>query len=134
MEPNTLTRTLRLDAAINATTGITLMAAGGWLAGPLGLAPSWPVRAVGLVLVVYAIENLFVSRRMSAAGLLTLIAVDLLFAVAVLGLAIDDPTGAATWVRGGLVVVAGASAAFGIAKITGLGPLSHAAGARTPSN
>lgn len=124
MHPNTLTTTLRLDAAANALAGLSLAAAGGWLAAPAGLASAWPLRLAGLALVVYAIENFLVSRRTSRPGLAALVAIDLAFAVAVLGLATQDPTGAATWLRWGMVLVASVSATFGAVKITGLRSLA----------
>lgn len=120
MGTHTLERILRLDAAANALAGTALVAAGGWLAAPLGLASAWPIRIAGLALVAYGVENLLVARRTSTGGLTGLIAVDLVFAVAVLGVAIADPTSAETWARWALAGVADLSAAFGIAKLFGL--------------
>lgn len=131
MPTTTLTTTLRVDAAANAAAGISLAAAGGWLAAPVGLASGWPLRLVGLALVVYGIENLLVSRRISGPGLATLVAIDLLFAIAVVGLAVQDPTGAATWARWGMALVASVSAAFGIAKTAGLRSLADATDPRS---
>lgn len=124
-----LTRILRLDAAANVLAGLVLLAAAGWLAGPLGLGTAWPIRICGVALVVYGVENLVVARRTTSAGLAGLIAVDLVFAAAALGVAVADPTAADTWARWALVGVADLSAAFGIAKILGL----RALGSRRPA-
>lgn len=120
MRTHTLTTVLKADAAANVLGGIALIAAGGALAGPVGIATAWPIRLVGIALIVYGIENLLVSRRLTVGGLTSLAAVDLVFAVAVLGLAIVDPTSAETWIRWAFVVVAELSATMGIAKILGL--------------
>lgn len=120
MGTHTLTRILRLDAAANVVAGAGIVAASGWLAGPLGLGSGWPLLVVGLALVAYGMENLAVSHRTSAAGLTALIFVDLTFAAVVLGIAIVDPTSAETWTRWSLAAVADLSAVFGIAKFVGL--------------
>lgn len=120
MNTDTLTRILRFDAAANVLGGIGLAAAGGWLAGPIGLTSAWPIRIVGLALVVYGVENLLVARRTSPGALTGLVVVDLAFAVGVLTVAIADPTGAETWARWTLAGIADLSAAFGIAKIVGM--------------
>lgn len=126
MNTQTRTRILRLDAAANVLSGTALAVAGGLLAAPLGLATAWPVRIVGLALIVYGAENLLVARRTSRGGLTALIAADLAFAVVMATVAIADPTGAETWARWGLVGVADVSAAFGIAKVIGLRSLATA--------
>ncbi|MGH3443390.1 MAG: hypothetical protein ACRDUY_15370 [Nitriliruptorales bacterium] len=120
MTPTTLERTLRVDAVANALAGVALVAAGGWLAAPVGLTAGWPIRLAGLALAVYAVENLMVARRPSAGGPVGLIAVDVAFAAAVLAVAIANPSGAETWVRWLLVAAADLSLAFGIAKLHGL--------------
>lgn len=120
MEPNTLTRVLRLDAAANALAGAGLVVAGGLLAGPLGLSTALPVRLLGLALFVYGVENLLVARRTTPAGLVSLIVVDLVFAVGAVAVAATDPLSAEMWARWALVGVAGLSGGFGFAKLAGL--------------
>lgn len=132
MSTNTLTTVLRLDAAANVLAGIVLLAAGGWLAGPLGLGSAWPVVVGGLALVAYGAENQLIARRPSSTGLVALIAVDLGFAAAALAVAVADPTGAETWARWALAGVADLSAVFGIAKAVGLRSRSRA-GAPSPA-
>lgn len=116
MNTNTLVTTLRLDASANAAAGLGLAVAGGWLAPHLGIPAGWPLRVAGVVLLVYAYENAIVARRPTRSGLLGLVAVDVGFAVAVLGAALGDPTGAATPARWGLAAIALASLGFGAAK------------------
>lgn len=120
MNTHTLTRLLNLDAAANIVAGTVVTAASGWLVEPLGLPATWPVVVVGLGLVAYGVENLLVARRPNTGGVVTLAAIDLAFAVAVLTLAIADPTSAETWSRWTLGAVADLSAVFGIAKLLGV--------------
>lgn len=120
MNADTLTRILRFDAAANVLAGAGLVVAGGWLAAPVGSGSSWPIRLAGLALVVYGVENLLVARRTTTAGLTSLIVVDLVFALVVLGIAVADPTSAETWARWAMAGIADVSAVFGIAKFIGL--------------
>jgi Na+/H+ antiporter NhaA len=120
MHPTTLTRTLRIDAAANALAGAVLVAAGGWLATPLGLAAGWPLRFVGAALAAYGAENLLVARRPTAVTLTGLVVVDLLFGAAVLVVAIANPTAAEGWARWTLAAAADLSLAFGVMKLFGL--------------
>ena len=117
MSTMALPRLLRLDAAANVLAGTAVTAMAGWLTGPLGIPSAWPLRIVGLVLVAYGLENLMVARRPSRSGLVSLTAVDLAFAAAVVVVALADPTSAATWLRWVLVAAAALSAAFGTAKL-----------------
>lgn len=120
MKTTTLTRVLHLDAGANALAGIALIVVAGWVAGPLGLGSAWPVRLLGLALTIYGVENLLVARRTTTAGLAALIAIDLGFAAAALGVAIADPTAAEPWARWLLVGVADLSATMGVVKLLGL--------------
>jgi hypothetical protein len=112
-----LPRLLRLDGAANVLGGAGVVAAAGWLTGPLGVTSAWPLRILALLLVVYGVENLLVARRPSRLGLVSLITVDLAFAAAVVVVAVADPTSAATWLRWVLVAAAALGAAFGTAKL-----------------
>lgn len=114
-----LTRTLQLDGIANTAAGIALVAAAGWLTGATGVGVL-PLRIVGLLLVVYGIENLLVARTPTRGGLAVLAAVDLIFAAGALAVAILDPTGAATGVRWTVAVIADLSLVMGIAKLAGL--------------
>ena len=131
MRTGTLTNLLKLDAAANVAGGVALLAAGTWLADPLGLGSVWPLWLVGVVFLVNGAGNWLVGRNPTRGGLIGLIGVDLAFAVAVLGIAIADPTGAETWARWGLAGLADVVAAVGIAKIVGLRSLSSAADSRS---
>lgn len=124
MHTHTLTTLLRLDAAANVAGAIALFAAAAWLAGPIGLGSTWPLWLVAVLFVVNGIENALVARRTTTAGLTGLVAVDLVFAIAVLGIAVTDPTGAETWARWGMAGLAGITAAVGIAKVVGRRSLS----------
>jgi ABC-type sulfate transport system permease component len=117
-----LTRLLRLDAVANLAGGAGLAAASGLLAPALGLTAPWPLVAVGVALVAYGELQWVVARRAEpgkrAVG--AVIAVDLLFAVAVLDLALANPFGADPWARWLLAAVADLSALVGLAKWYGL--------------
>lgn len=113
----TLPRILWADAAANVVAGAALLVAGGWLAEPAGLGTAGPIRVVGVLLVIYGVENAMVARRPTRTGINLLIAVDLLFALAAIAVAVYDPAGAATWVRWATVVIADLSATMGVTKI-----------------
>lgn len=117
---------LKLDAGANVAVGVVLLSAAGWLAGPVGLERPWSLRAVGLALVIYGIGNLLVARRTTVRGLTVLVVGDLVFAAAVLSVALLDPTSAEAWVRWVLVAVADVAAAVGLAKLLGLRRMSAA--------
>lgn len=110
---------LELDAGANAAGGLVLLVAAHGLAGPLGLAGAVGLRVCGAVLVGYAAQNLFVARRPTPTGLLPLAGVDVAFSVALFVLALANPTGAATWARWVLAVIAALSLGMGAIKLVG---------------
>lgn len=115
-----LTRILHADAAVNAAAGLALVTAADVFVAPLGLTTVWPLRLLGALLVVYGVENALVARNPTRHAILGLVAVDAAFTAGVVALAIVDPTGAETWLRWTLIVVAGLAAMMGIAKaVTG---------------
>lgn len=119
MNRRTLTTALHLDGAVNVGAGITLVAAGGWLAAPIGLTAGWPLRLAGVLLALYGIENRLVARRPTRSWLTGLGAVDICFATAAFAVAVADPTTAETWVRWAAVAVAVGSVTFGFVKLAG---------------
>lgn len=132
MQQHSLTNLLRLDAAANVLGGLGLLAAGGWLADPLGLGAGWPLWLVGVLFLVNGAENALVARRTTTGGLTGLIATDLGFALAVLGVVVADPTGAQPWARWAMAGLAALTAGVGIVKIVGLRSRSRAPRATSP--
>ncbi|MDX1620000.1 MAG: hypothetical protein R3320_03360 [Nitriliruptorales bacterium] len=120
MGTDTLTTILKLDAVANEVGGIGLILGGAWLAEPMGLGAAWPLWLAGTLLLINGYENWAVARDPSATALKALAAVDLAFAVAVLGLAVANPTGAETWARWTLAIVGDVTAVAGITKLVGL--------------
>lgn len=116
MKQHTLINVLAIDTAANLAAGPALLLAAGWLTAPLGLAEAWPLRLLGLLLLVNGVANGAVARHASRGGLLGLAAVDLLFAVGVLWLAIADPTEAQPWMRWTIASLADVTAIVGVAK------------------
>lgn len=124
MTLDALTATLRLDAVANVLAGVVLVPAAGRLAAPLGLEAAWPLRVLAVVLIVYGVDNALVAARPATRWLTALIAVDVGFGIALLAVAVTDPTGAATPARGVIGAVAVASLAMGLAKLGGRRRLS----------
>lgn len=117
MKQRTLTTVLHLDAAANLAGGVALLAAAGWLTAPLGLDHAWPLWFLGVVLLANGVENGVVARHTTRGGLLGLAAVDLVFAVGVLWVAIADPTRADTWMRWAIAGFADVVAIIGLVKL-----------------
>jgi hypothetical protein len=115
-----LTRLLRLDAVANIAGGAGLALASGLLAPALGMSSPWPLVAVGVALAVYGELHLMVAGDPTRRGVTALIAADLLFAAALLDIAVTDPFGAGAWARWLLAAVADLSAVVGLAKWYGL--------------
>jgi hypothetical protein len=111
-----LTRLLRLDAVANIAGGAGLALASGLLAPALGMSSPWPLVAVGVGLALYGDLHLIVARNPASRAVTALIAADLLFAAAVLDIALTDPFGADTWARWLLAAVADLSALVGLTK------------------
>lgn len=120
MRPPTLSEILRLDAAANLAGAVALGLLAPVLAGPVGLAAAWPLWLLAAGLAIYGVENWLTSRRPHRRGVLALIAVDALFAAAVVVLVVADPTGAEPWVRGVLLAVTGLALIAGAVKAHGL--------------
>jgi hypothetical protein len=108
---------LALDAAFNALLAVVLLVAARPLAGALGDVAVWPLIAVAAFAGVNAVLCLRGARTEGTdRGLVrSSAAIDGLFAVAVIGLAVADPTGAAPWLRwalGGLGALSALVAEF----------------------
>lgn len=126
MKQDTLTHVLNIDAAANLAGGLALLVTAGWLTAPLGLDAAWPLWLLGVLLLVTGVENGLVARRTTRGGLLGLTAVDLLFAVGVLWVAIADPTAAETWTRWAIAGLADVVVIIGIVKLAGTRSLDSA--------
>lgn len=120
MQPPTLTRTLRLDAAVNLIAAALVGLLAGALAGPAGLSAAWPLWPLAAGLALYGIENQLVSRRPTRPAVTALIAIDVVFAVAALAIALTNPTGAETWVRWVLFAAADLALVAGALKARSL--------------
>ena len=105
MRMPTLSATLRLDGAANLTGATALAILAPTLAAPIGLAATWLWLLAG-GLAVYGVENNLVARRPRRPSVIALIAADAVFAVALLTIALTDPTSAVLWMRWVLFVVA----------------------------
>jgi hypothetical protein len=101
MNTRIVTLVLSLDAAANALLAVALLVAARPLGAALGDVATWPLVALAVLLGVNALLCWRAARAQAAdAGLLRALAlVDGLFALAVVGMAIADPTGAAAWLR-----------------------------------
>lgn len=113
----TLPLVLRADAVANVAGGLLLAVLAGWLAPLAGLAGQAPVRLLAAVLVANGIANAVVARRPTRPGVATLVAVDLGFAAAAVGVALADPTAAEPAVRWAMAAVGDLSAVVGLAKV-----------------
>lgn len=129
MSQRTLANILNVDAAANLAGGLALLLAAGWLAAPLGLDATWPLWLLGVGLLVNGYENGVVGRRTTRGGLLGLAAVDLVFAIGVLWVAIADPTGAQTWMRWTITGLATVVMILGIVKLAAVRLVNTARGA-----
>lgn len=108
---------LLLDGGGCTLLGAAVLLGVGALTGPAGLEATWPLSLLGAVLVLYGLDNLVVARRPTRGALRVLAAIDVGFALAAATLVVADPTGAAGWVRGGLLAVALVSLSMGGAKL-----------------
>lgn len=113
----TLPLILRTDAVANLAGGVLLAAVAGWLAPHAGLGGRGPVLALAALLVANGLANAAVDRRPSTGRVFALAGVDLAFAVAVLAVAVLDPTGAEPAVRWGLAGLGDLSAIVGVGKV-----------------
>jgi hypothetical protein len=115
MNTRIVTLVLAMDAAANALLAAVLLVAARPLAAALGGIATWPLIVLAVLLGVNALLcGRAVRSDVPDAGLLRgLAVVDAAFAVAVVGLTLADPTGAAAWLRwtlGALGVVVAAVA------------------------
>ena len=113
----TLPLVLRVDAVANIAGGVALAVLSGWLAPLAGLTTTGPVLVLAAVFVANGIANAVVDRRPTPAGVGGLVAVDLAFAVAAVGVALADPTAAEPAVRWAMAAVGDLSAVVGLAKL-----------------
>lgn len=109
---------LRADAVANAALAVVILAALGWLTGAAGLDSGWPLVVLAGVLIA---NGTLCWRTASPAGpaprpLRGLAAGDMVFIGAVALFALADPTGAATWLRIVLAVLAVGVTAVAAAK------------------
>jgi hypothetical protein len=121
-----LNRLFRLDGVANLAGGAALIAASTWLAPAIGLTTAWPLILLGLALVAYGEVHWAIARRSQPQRrtMATLIALDLVFAAAMLDLAITDPFGADPWARWLMAAAADMAAIAGLAKWYGARPLT----------
>jgi hypothetical protein len=97
---------LRIDGIGSIVIGVALVAVAGRLAGPLGVGSSLPVVLVGVLFVVNGPVNLRAVRVPTRGRLVGPIAIDSLFGIAMLTVAITDPSGAETWMRWAVGLIA----------------------------
>jgi hypothetical protein len=105
-----LLRTLQIDGVGSPVLGLALIAIAQPASEAVGLTARWPVIVLGVVLLVYGADNLLVARRPTRGTVGSLLAVDLVFAAGVLGIAVADPWGATALARGVMVALALSSA------------------------
>lgn len=96
---------LRIDAVGSAVIGIALIVLSGPLQGPLGLGSTVSILLVGALFVVNGPVNGVAARRVTRATLVAPVTIDAVFGVAMLAVAIADPSGAEVWVRWVIAVV-----------------------------
>ena len=114
-------RVLAFDALLNIGGAIALWVAASVWADALGLDSVLPIVLFGVVFLVNGSECWIVSRReeMSRGWLEILAAVDILFVIFALTVAATDPTGADTWARWALAIIAGGALLTGMVKLYG---------------
>lgn len=95
----TLTRILKLDAAINLVGAVALALLAPALAEPAGLTSVWPLWLLAIGVAAYGVANAMISRRPHRHAITALISTDGLFAAAVLAVVLINPTGADPWMR-----------------------------------
>ena len=117
--PRWLRPLLRIDAVGSVVIGLGLVAVAGWLASPLGLASSLPILIVAGLFILNGPLNAVAARRLSRTRLLGPIAVDALFGLVMLVVAVADPAGAQLWARWAVAVVGVLSLDLAAAKAWG---------------
>ncbi len=117
--PGWLRPLLRVDAVGSVVIGLALAVAAGWLQPALALGSWVPILVVAGLFVVNGPVNAAAARRLSRTTLLGPIAIDTLFGVAMLAVAIADPSGAQVWARWAVAIVAVASFDLAVAKAWG---------------
>jgi hypothetical protein len=124
------TLTLRLDAAANAGLALVLLAGGRPLADAARLGSTAPLLAVALLLAVNAVLCWQAAASTAPVALRRLAAVDVVFAVAVVAVALSDPTGAAPWLRWALAGLGDVVAVVAAVKLFCAQRLAHPTSAR----
>lgn len=102
----TLSATLRLDGATNLTGATALAILAPTLTAPAGMVATWPLWLLAGGLAAYGLENEVVARRPRRRTVIALIVADAAFAVALLTVALANPTDAVLWLRWALFAVA----------------------------
>lgn len=116
----TLPATLRLDGVANLLGAAALAILAPALAAPIGLAATWPLWLLAGGLAAYGVENELVARRPRRPSVIALIVADAIFAVALLTIALVNPTDAVLWMRWVLFAVADLALIAAILKTYGL--------------
>lgn len=110
---------LQIDAVGSVIIGIALVVLAGTLQGPLGLGSTVPILLVGALFVVNGPANGIAVRRLTRASLVGPVTIDTAFGVAMLTVAIADPSGVEVWARWVIVVVGVISLDLAAAKAWG---------------
>ncbi len=96
--PRWLRATYLIDGAGSLLLGAVLLVLPGWLATGVGVGPA-PIRVFGAVFVVNGLVNGHVSRSLTRSAMVPPVAIDVVFGLGVLLVAVMDPFGAETWAR-----------------------------------
>lgn len=117
--PGWLRPLLRVDAVGSVLIGLALAIASGRLVPALALGSAVPILVVAGLLVVNGPVNAVAARRLTRSALVGPIAIDTGFGLAMLAVAIADPSGAPLWARWAVALVALTSFDLAAAKAWG---------------
>lgn len=115
MTPITTT-VVRLDGIANLVAGVGLAVLAAPAAQALALDATWLMFLAAAGFAVFGLEHLVVASRGAGQMVSRLAAVDVLFAVVVLAVAIANPTGAGTGTRWVLAILADLALTVGALK------------------
>lgn len=119
VSPRWLQPLLRIDAVGSVVIGVALVVAAGALRGPIGLGSTAAILLAGTLFVVNGPVNGVAAHRLTRASLVGPVTIDVVFGVAMLAVAIADPTGAEPWARWAIAAVGVLSLDLGAAKAWG---------------